>query len=119
VGTAAAPQAVLKLHDLGVVVAGGEARRRAYVALGNDLESPAGHGVGVAVPSVRVLEVEDGFERVGRFFGKAVGADVESSVGPGGDDFSALLTKGSSTCGLYSGSTASLTTTAIRQSDRM
>jgi hypothetical protein len=71
------------------------------------LEAPPGEVEVIAVPSVRVLVVEDGLEGFGRFGGKAVGADVDASVGVGGEDFDARSSKGSSTSFMYMPSAAS------------
>jgi hypothetical protein len=91
VATGHAPQLREALVFLGTY----PADRAADTEFGEELESPAGDGVIETMPSVREVEVEDGFEGLRGFRDKAVGADVDASVGEGGDDIDARRSKGS------------------------
>lgn len=62
------------------------------------VESPSSDDEVVAVSSVGIVVIEDGFDRFGRFADSPEGfADVGASVCEGGEEFDALRSKGSST----------------------
>jgi hypothetical protein len=87
-------------------------QRHADAELGYQLQAPPGYADIVAMPSVRVVVIEDrldGFRGLGD--GPFVG-DVDPVIGVGGDEIDARTTKGAITASEYSASASSPTVIA-------
>ena len=86
--------------------------------LGEELQTPAGHYVFATVSSVGIVEIEDREDRFRLDPVEPFRRDVDPPVGVGREDVTALVTKGTSTCALYSASASSLTISATAKLER-